>query len=102
MDDIMHYWLLKYVEFISVRLFVATKPNSKTKLQQLRDTDDLGLTLPFLAVYYDRPDMLKYLRKRGFDLSQPCDPMNFGNTMFYAISLGSFKLKPFPYHPQHI
>jgi hypothetical protein len=54
--------------------------------------DDLGLTLPFLAVYYDRPDMLDYLRKRGVDLRAPCDPMDFGNPMFYAIHLKKTRL----------
>jgi hypothetical protein len=47
--------------------------------------DDLGITLPFLAVYYDRPEMLEYLRKRGVDLTKYCDPMEYGNPLFYAI-----------------
>ena len=49
--------------------------------------DDLGLTLPFLAVFYDRPDMLEYLWKRGVDMKVFCDPMGFGNPLFYAIHL---------------
>ena len=54
--------------------------------------DDLGLTPAFLAVYYDRPEMLDYLFKRGVDLKLPCDPMNFGTPMFYAVSLGKTRL----------
>lgn len=57
-------------------------------LEQLQETDDLGLTLQFLAVYYDRPNILEYLARRGIDLSKPCDPMNYGNPMFYAVNLG--------------
>jgi hypothetical protein len=60
--------------------------------KELEQADDLGLTLPFLAVYYDRPDMLYYLHKRGLDLSKPCDPMEFGNPMFYAICLKKHRL----------
>lgn len=56
-------------------------------VEDLSRPDDLGLTLPFLAVYYDRPDMLVYLRKRGVDLNAPCDPLAFGNLMFYAVAL---------------
>lgn len=56
-------------------------------LDQLRQhTDDLGLSLPFLAVHYDRPDSLRYLHNRGIDLSQPCDPMGYGTVYFYAIA----------------
>ena len=39
--------------------------------------DDLGLTLVFLAVYHDQPEMLEYLRKRGVDLKATCDPMEY-------------------------
>lgn len=55
-------------------------------------TDDLGLTPAFLAIYYDRPDMIAYLHKRGVDFSKPCDPMEFGTPLFYAISLGRSRL----------
>ena len=51
------------------------------------EKDDLGLSIPYLAIYYDRPDILQYLHKRGVNLSLPCDPMNFGTPMFYAVSL---------------
>jgi len=54
--------------------------------------DDLGLTLPFLAVYHDRPDMLEYLWRRGVDLTAFCDPMQYGNPMFYAIQLRRVQL----------
>ncbi len=49
--------------------------------------DDLGLTLPFLAVYFDRPQMLEYLWRRGVDITTFCDPMQYGNLVFYAILL---------------
>jgi len=55
-------------------------------------TDDLGLTPVFLAIQYDRPDMLDYLYKRGVDMKAPCDPMNFGTPMFYAVTLGKARL----------
>lgn len=55
-----------------------------SELEELNETDDLGISLPFLAVHYDRPDILCYLLKRGVDLSAPCDPMAHGNVMFYA------------------
>ena len=54
--------------------------------------DDLGLTLPFLAVFYDRPEMLEYLWKRGVDMKAFCDPMEFGNPLFYAIHLRKVRL----------
>lgn len=63
-----------------------------TKEQLSEPCDDLGLTLPFLAVYYDRPEMLEYLHKRGVDLTAPCDPMLYGTPMFYAISLEKTRL----------
>jgi hypothetical protein len=54
--------------------------------------DDLGMTLPFLAVYYDRPEMLEYLRKRGVDLTAYCDPMGYGNPLFYAIYMRRIRI----------
>ena len=57
-------------------------------IQQLQEHDDLGLNAIFLAVYYDRPDILRYLKSRGCNLSAYCDPMNFGTPMFYAVTLG--------------
>jgi hypothetical protein len=60
--------------------------------EDLEQVDDLGLTLPYLAVHYDRPEILKYLKKRGFDLSLPCDAMNYGNAMFYAVNLSRLNI----------
>ena len=34
---------------------------------------------------YDRPDMIEYLKKRGIDITSFCDPMDYGNPLFYAI-----------------
>mmetsp|Transcript_6061 Transcript_6061/g.9156 ORF Transcript_6061/g.9156 Transcript_6061/m.9156 type:complete len:255 (-) Transcript_6061:178-942(-) len=59
---------------------------------ELEEPDDLGLTVQFLAVHYDQPDMLVYFHKRGIDLNAPCDPMGFGNPMFYAIRLGKHRI----------
>ena len=60
--------------------------------EELLKPDEFGLTIQFLAVYHDQPDILIYLKKRGVDLSVPCDPMNFANPMFYAIRLGKHRL----------
>ena len=60
--------------------------------ENLEQPDDLGLTLPYLAVHHDRPEMLVYLYKRGVDLSVPCDSMDYGTPMFYAVSLGKIRL----------
>jgi hypothetical protein len=54
--------------------------------EQLCGFDDLGLNTAFLAVYYDRPDILRYLIRRGVDLRACCDPMNYGTPVFYAES----------------
>jgi len=59
---------------------------------QLKELDDLGLSLSFLCIYYDRPDMLEYLHKRGINLNESCDPIKFGNPMFYALSMNRHQL----------
>lgn len=56
--------------------------------EELEGCDDLGLTLPYLAVHYDRPEILRYLHHRGLDLRKPCDPLDYGTPLFYAASLG--------------
>ena len=61
-------------------------------LGQLNEPDDMGLTLPYLCVYHDRPEMLAYLHKRGVDLNKPCDPMGFGTPMFYAVSMRRWRI----------
>ena len=55
--------------------------------EDLEKKDDLDLSLPYLAVHYDRPDMLEYLHKRGVNLGETCDPLEYGTPMFYAITL---------------
>jgi hypothetical protein len=62
--------------------------------RQLETPDDLGLSLVFLAIHYDQPDMLEYCAKRGLDLKSYCDPMKFGNAMFYAVTLKKYRLVP--------
>jgi hypothetical protein len=32
-------------------------------LEQLEESDDIGLNAVFLAVYYDRPEILRYLKQ---------------------------------------
>jgi len=56
-------------------------------LEQLEESDDIGLNAVFLAVYYDRPEILRYLKQRGINLTIYCDPMKFGTPMYYAVSL---------------
>jgi hypothetical protein len=60
--------------------------------EELQRTDDLGLSLPFIAVYYDKPEAIVYLHKRGLDLSKPCDAVGFGTPMYYAITLNKLRL----------
>ncbi len=61
-------------------------------LAQLNEPDDMGLTLPYLCVYHDRPEILTYLHKRGVDMTKPCDPMGFGTPMFYAVSMRRWRI----------
>ena len=61
-------------------------------LKDLEKVDDCGLSLPYLAVHYDRPDMIRYLHKRGLDFSKPCDPMEYGTPMFYAVNMGKIHI----------
>lgn len=61
-------------------------------LEELERTDDLGLSLSFLVVYYDKPDSAIYLHKRGVDLGKPCDPIGFGTPMYYAVTLGKTRM----------
>ena len=49
--------------------------------EELLRVDDLGLSLPYVAIYHDRPLMLEYLHKRGVDLGVPCDPADYGETL---------------------
>jgi len=47
--------------------------------------DDVGNTPAFLACMFDRPEVLRYLHKKGVDLSRPCDANKFGNSAFFAM-----------------
>lgn len=58
----------------------------------LMNGDDLGLSASFLAVYYDQPEIIRYLHRRGVNLSQPCDNVGFGNAMFYAVMFSKKRL----------
>jgi hypothetical protein len=53
--------------------------------EDIKEPDDLGITLQFLTVYYDQPDVLRYLWKRGISMEEFCDPMKFGTPAFYAV-----------------
>jgi ankyrin repeat protein len=60
-------------------------------VQELQSPDDdSGLSTLFLAIYYDRPDIIRYLHKRGVDLSGYCDPYFNGTALYYAVSFGRF------------
>lgn len=59
---------------------------------QLIAGDDLGLSVAYSAVYYDQPDIIKYLHNRKIDLSQPCDPMGYGTPLFYAIMMSRLQV----------
>lgn len=61
-------------------------------IKQLQEPDDLGICAVFVAVYFDQPQAIRYLFRRGVDLSKPCDPMLFANPMFYAVSLRRHRL----------
>mmetsp|Transcript_22209 Transcript_22209/g.20187 ORF Transcript_22209/g.20187 Transcript_22209/m.20187 type:complete len:230 (-) Transcript_22209:2685-3374(-) len=61
-------------------------------VEELKEIDDLGITLPYFAVFYNRPEMIEYLHRRGVDLSQPCDSESFGNAMFYAVSMRRYDI----------
>jgi len=61
-------------------------------LEQLQEPDDIGLTLPFLCVFYDRPDVLRYLKERGLSVEEKCDPMKWGTPLFYAIHMKRYRM----------
>jgi hypothetical protein len=61
-------------------------------VDQLIKGDDLGLSVAYSSIYYDQPDIISYLHKRGVDLSQPCDPMDYGTPIFYAVMMGRLRL----------
>ena len=54
--------------------------------------EDSGLSAAYLAIYYDRPNVIRYLHHRGVDLSKFCDPMMFGTPYFYAIGFHRFEI----------
>lgn len=61
-------------------------------VQELSEPDDLGLDSIFFAIHYERPDILRYLHRRGVDFNKFCDPMNFGSPMFYATCLKKYEI----------
>lgn len=52
--------------------------------QGLQDPDELGLSPSFLAVTFDRPDVLRLLDRVGVDLSVACDVAGYGTPAFYC------------------
>lgn len=60
--------------------------------KQLEGKDDLGLNLVFVAIYHDRPEMLRYLYARGVNLMAQCDPVEFGSPMYYAVALQKYRV----------
>lgn len=72
---------------------------NKTSLLDIATSEDLelpdedsGLSAAYLAIYYDRPNIIRYLHHRGVDLSKFCDPMMFGTPYFYAIGFHRFEI----------
>ena len=56
-------------------------------VEELEEIDpDSGCSAPYLAIYYDRPRIVKYLHDRGIDFQKNCDGMGFGTCIFYAVS----------------
>jgi hypothetical protein len=56
-------------------------------LEQLNEPDDCGLTLIYQSIYYDQPEVFKYLVKRGVNPHTFCDPMHFGTPSYYVVTL---------------
>jgi hypothetical protein len=62
-------------------------------IEDLQEPDpDSGLSAAYLAIYFDKPKMIRYLHNRGVDLTKPCDPMGFGNCVFYCVSYGRYDI----------
>jgi hypothetical protein len=61
-------------------------------LEELQEPDDIGLKLTYLCVFYDQPEILKYLHKRGVNFNVACDPMNFGTPLYYAITMSRLRI----------
>lgn len=55
---------------------------------ELSEFSDIGLNLFFLAVYHNKPQLIRYLWNRGIDIHASVDPLLFGNAYFYAVTFG--------------
>ena len=61
----------------------------------LQGADDLGLTPAYLAVHFDRPAVLDFLREDGVDLTVACDGVGadgHGTPAFYAAFHGKVRV----------
>ena len=61
----------------------------------LAGSDDLGLTPAYLAVHFDRPAVLDFLREDGVDLTVACDGSGedaHGTPAFYAAFHGKVRI----------
>lgn len=55
-------------------------------LETLETKDDLGVSLIFLCIHYNRIELFKYLYyERNLNFSIYCDSLDFGMAMYYAI-----------------
>ena len=50
--------------------------------------DDVGNYPAYLAIFFDRPAVLRFLHDKGVDLSRKCDDSNYGTPAFYCMHLG--------------
>lgn len=59
------------------------------QLLEICRLDEGDLTPAFLAIAYDRPEVLTFLHRAGVDLSLPCD--DYATPAFYAAYRGQVK-----------
>lgn len=57
---------------------------------QLGMESELGLTPAYLAVRFDRPEILRFLSRAGVDLSKKCD--DYATPAFYAAYHGNVRI----------
>lgn len=59
--------------------------------QGLSEADELGLTPAYLAVTFDRPEVLRFLDDIGVDLAKPCDAVGYATPAFYCAYHGNVR-----------
>jgi hypothetical protein len=58
----------------------------------LAKPDDVGNYPAFLAIFFDRPQVLRLLHDKGVDLARKCDDTSYGTPAFYAMHYGKTEL----------